>query len=347
VAGHRYAITFCARFHPDSTKNVPYVNIVLRASTSSLTGTACPTGTCETIHTTGNITSQSWGTYTTGCWIPTQSSSYLTISPSNASAANDGAQTSWGQVDDICVREITAPAIEGPPDGCTGPATYCVKPPATGPFTWIVNSGTFQPANADGSCILVTWSSPGFGGAIHATSTVDGCPFTSDLNVPECNHRPCCTDVKAELSSSEIASGGMGLTFNLSGPTTPATTVKATIVSASHVYATGSCGIGGPITATASSTQPSQAPSGWSQPIAPFLNGNQVVWQSTPPAGSPINGIPFTMNVQLPGTGSPRCNDEVTICIEFEVTFAAAYGVPCRTCTFVQCFKFKRCPLCA
>ena len=52
-------------------------------------------------------------------------------------------------------------------------------------------------------------------------------------------------------------------------------------------------------------------------------------------------------NVQLPPIGSSKCNDEVTICVEFEVTYPAVNGKPCRTCTIVRCFKFKRCPSCA
>ena len=338
VAGKTYSISFCARYHPDPGKVIPYVNIVLRGSTAPLSSPACPSGTCETITTTANITSQTWNTYT-ACFTPKQDLKYLTISASNGSAVNDGAQVSFGQVDDVCIREITPPVIDGPANTCTNPATFCVKPPATGPYTWSVNGGTFQNANADGSCILVTWTS--LGGSVHVTSTVNGCKVTSDLNVKECLQHPCCDVLRATLTSSELVSGGMGLTFTLSGPA--ATSVKATVLGASHVWQPSSCGTNGPIAATASSTQP-PPPAGWTGPVVPFLNGNQVTWQSTATGGSPLGA--FTFNVQLPPTGSIKCNDEITICIEFEVTFPLPNG-QCRTCTIVQCYKFKRCPSCA
>lgn len=337
LAGHTYNITFCARFHPDQGKVIPYVNIVLRGSATSVTSPACPAATCEVITTTSNISSLTWNTYT-ACWTPKRNESWLTISPSNGSSANDGAQTSFGQVDDVCIREIPAPVIDGPKTTCTGPATYCIKPPATGPFTWNVTNGTFQPANSDGSCILVTWNQGNPNGSVHVTSNAGGCPVTSNLNVSECPQPPCCHDVlKASLVSSTLFSGGAALTFNLGGP--QATSVKATILSASHVPVPASCGPTGPITATVSSTQPSP-PAGWNGPVVPFLNGNQAVWQSIPNNGSPLGQ--FTVNVQLPPAGSGKCSDTVTICIEFEITLAATPTSPCHTCTIVQCFTFKR-----
>ena len=193
----------------------------------------------------------------------------------------------------------------------------------------------------------MTWNTPQSGGAVHVTSMVHGCTFNSNLNVHECPHPPCCRDVRASLVSSELVSGGMALTVALSGPSTPVTEVKATVLGASHVWKTANCGTAGPIVASASPTQPSAGPPGWNPSIVPFLNGNQIVWQSTPPGGSALSLTPFQFNLQLPPAGSLRCNDEITVCIEFEVTFAAAPGLPCRTCTIVQCFKFIRCPACA
>ena len=342
LAGHTYSFEFCARFHPEVGK-LSSVNIVLRASSTPLTNTKC-LGNCEAITTTASITSTAWGTYT-ACWTAQRNESWLTISPSNGSNVNDGSQVSWGQVDDICIREVNAPVIDGPKDTCTSPATYCVKAPATGPFAWTVNNGTFQPANADGSCILVTWNQANNGGTVSVTSNVLGCKVTSVVKPHECNHPPCCKDVlKASLVSSETVSGGEQLSVALSGPS-GAMTVQATVLGASHVFQPTSCGVAGPIIATASSTQP-PPPAGWNAPSVPFLNGNQIVWQSIPSGGSPLGPAPFQLNLQLPGTGSMKCNDVVTVCIEFEVTFAATKDVPCRTCKIVRCFTFTRCPMC-
>jgi len=336
-----YSYEFCARFHHDNGKVPQNVTIVMRASIGPLTNPTCPSGPCETIATTPSITSQNWATFT-GCFTVKQPTAYLTISPSNGSSALDGAQTSFGQIDNVCIREVKAPVIEGPANTCTIPATYCVKSPATGPFTWTATNGTTQPVNADGSCVLVTWGQNNPSGSVHVISTVNGCKITSHLNVGECLRPPCCHHVlKASLVKSEPVSGGAALTVALGGP--PATLVKAKVLGASRVWQTPGCGTNGTITATASSSQP-PAPSGWNGPVVPFLNGNEVIWQSNAAGGNALGQ--FTMNVQLPSTGSMKCNDSITVCIEFEVTLPAANGLPCRTCTIVQCFTIERCPSC-
>jgi hypothetical protein len=340
IAGRTYRVSFCARFHPEQGKNPTFVRIVLRGSTAPLPNPQCPSGTCETLVTTANITSQTW-INVNACFTPARNESILTVSPSNGSSVNDGAEVSWGQVDDFCISEVKAPVIEGPPSTCTSPATYCVKPPATGPFNWSVTNGTSMPANADGSCVVVTWNSPS-GGALHVTSNVNGCPVSSDLKVAECNHKNCCLD---QLNSTSVTGQDTGtnadIAFALNGG--PAVTVKATVLSAWRSWTPG-CGTNGPIAVSASATQPS-APAGWQAPVVPLLNGNQVVWQSSAPNGSSIAG-PFHMNVDLPPGGPGKCKDTINICIQFEVTFPATATQPCHTCSIVRCFKFTRCKAC-
>jgi hypothetical protein len=339
--GVSYQYSFCARFHRDPDKKPTSVKIVLRASTAVPTGTGCGTG-CETVVTTSDITSTGWATFS-GCFTVKQKETFLTVSPSNTFTQNDGAYVSWGQVDDICIRPATAPVIDGPATSCVTPATYCVKPPASAPFTWNITNGTFTPVNADGSCVLVTWTNPNVGGSIHVDSMQGTCPLHSDLHVGECPHHQCCDLFKVSLGNTEISSGGMGLTFNLSGAGS-ATSVKATVLSASHTFQPVNCGgPNGPITATISSPQTmSSQPAGWSSATVPYLNGNQIVWQSP---GSNLGD--FTFDVNFPPTGSINCNDTITLCVEFEVTFAATPTQPCRTCTVVQCFTIRRCPKCA
>lgn len=340
TAGRAYSGNVCARRQEDPTKTVPFVDVVLRASTVPLTGPGCPTSTCEQIYATPNITSTSWATFNFACWVPQRNYSYLTISPTNNSNVNDGALTSWANVDNVCIRDIT-PVITGP-SMCITPATYCVQPPATGPFNWTITGGTLQNANASGSCVLVNWT--GSIGTLTVESTVNGCKVKSTWR-SECTRQPCggC-DINASLTGSQLVSGGAALTFALTG-LNPAAQVKATILSASHSVTPSSCGTNGPITATMSATQPTAGPPGWNAPVAPFLSGNQAVWLSNTAAGSPL--APFTMNVALPPPGGGiNCNDRVTVCIEFEITTPVTPTQPCRTCTIVRCFTFDRCPSC-
>jgi hypothetical protein len=329
-AGHTYNISFCARYHPDPGKPIPNVQIELRGSTGPLTGTGCG-GNCEPIMTTPVITSQTWNTYT-ACWTAPRDLSWLTISPTNGSAVNDGSQVSFGQIDNVCIREMQPPVIEGPADTCTSPATYCVNPPATGPFNWSITNGTYHLANADGSCALVTWNSPNISGGVNVTSTVQGCEFSSELKIRRCKQEPCCSDVLiASLERAEVTGSTATVSVNLSGP--PATTLTATVLGA-HIWQSPGCP-GGPIAVTAASAQP-PAPTNWTGPIVPFVNGNQMVWQASSPTGLGQ----FNLNLQLPPSGSPTCNDKITVCIEFTATFPAANGLPCRTCKIVRCFTF-------
>jgi hypothetical protein len=338
-AGRTYAISFCARFHPELGKVPTFVNIVLRASNATLTSPACPAVGCETITTTANISSITWNTYT-ACWTPARDESILTVSPTNNSNANEGTQMSWGQVDDICIREVKPPVIDGPKDKCTAPATYCVKQPATGPYHWSATGGTATPVSADGSCAIITWTSGGVG-SVSVTSTVGGCTVTSTMQVAPCDRHMCdpsCDAFRARLADDSMHGGGEELTFNLG--TAPAVSVKATILSASRT-SSGGCAPAGPIAATVAQTQ-AASPTGWNPPVVPFLHGNQVIWKSNSPGGNALG--PFKIDVDLPGTGSTDCNDRVTVCIEFEVDFIS--NGRCHTCTYVQCYTFDRCPKC-
>ena len=332
-AGKHYSIEFCARFHPDPAKTPTFVNIVLRASNGPLHDPTCPAATCETMLTTPNITSTSWAPFR-GCFTPLRDETMLTISPSNGSNANNGTLTSFGQVDDICIVEAQPPVIDGPSAACTSPSTYCVNPPAAGPFNWSVTSGApFTPINPDGSCIAVNWPSTN-GGTIHVTSNINGCPFTSTLLVRDCPHCSACTVAWNPTLDSFEDPGTLNISMNAG--TQQATLVRATVLGAWHT----GCGPTGPVTATANSAQPPT--SGWTVSV-PIVHGNQIVWSS---AGQPLGT--FSMNLDLsPGTGSTSCNDTVTVVVEFEVTFGALGIVPCPTCTLIRTFTFGRCPLCA
>jgi hypothetical protein len=120
LAGHTYHLSACVQFHLDQGKLPKSVRFVFRGSTAPLSSPAC-SGTCETFVTTSDVTSQSWITIN-ACFTPLRNESILTVSPSNASSQADGAQTSFGRIDDICITEVKAPVIEGPPTACTTPA---------------------------------------------------------------------------------------------------------------------------------------------------------------------------------------------------------------------------------
>lgn len=337
VPGQPYEITFCVRFHPDPPKVPTSGTVFVRGSTAQLSSPACPSATCETLFTTSSISSTAWQTVK-GCFTPTKPDTILTLSPSNGSNVNDGAQVSFMQIDDVCIRPVKS-VIEGPGDTCTTPSTYCVKPPASGPFAWTLPPGaTSTPINGDGSCIAVNWPAGSGGGVIQVTSTVDGCKVTSQWPVRKCPHPSCCVDdVNPKATSSDLGLNTLNVVFN--NASSPANEVRATIIGAWRTA--WSCGSPGPIAATAAAAQPAP-PSPWLVSV-PVTHGNQVTWSSS---GALLGTQQFPMTFDLPPTGGTSCNDTITVVVQFDVTFAGTPTRPCHTCSMIRTFTWKRCPLC-
>jgi hypothetical protein len=114
VSGAAYRFSACVKWHYDSTKIPPYVRFKVRASNGSLASYVAPGAQIGIIGLTPStpspsglgITSTTWTTYTLQDWIATGNFNTITINPENASAANDGAQTSWGDIDNVCLQRI-------------------------------------------------------------------------------------------------------------------------------------------------------------------------------------------------------------------------------------------------
>jgi hypothetical protein len=106
VAGRKYRVSVCYRWLDNGNPVLPkYVRFRLCAS-----GTAPaaypPASTYSVIGTTPNTSSTSWISYTLPDWTAPSNASFLTLNPENDSSVNHGDFVSWGQIDDICIREV-------------------------------------------------------------------------------------------------------------------------------------------------------------------------------------------------------------------------------------------------
>jgi hypothetical protein len=342
TAGTTYEISFCGRYRPLASNIIhPYAHLVLRASVGVPTSPACPSTTCTTIPTnSSNVTATGWTNFRT-CFTPTKNYDRITLSASNNSTASQGAnEISWAEFDNICIRPITPPVINGPGSACVVPATYCISPSQAA--TWTVNNGTF--VNAGPGCIQVN-SFTTQPATITATTQPGpgGCPITVTKTIDRCDKANCCGDAVVQTNfTGPVVSGTMSnvytLTTALSG-LSGVSRVKATILSASHTYNTTGCGTAGPILSTLTAAQPNP-PAGWNPPVVPLLNGVQIEWVSVAATG-PLPST-FNYNITLPSPpGSLKCTETVKLCIEFEFTSTLPNGA-CRTCRVVRCHEFKR-----
>lgn len=121
VSGANYRFSACVKWHYDSTKIPPYVRFKVRASNGPLASYTAPGAqigiiglTPSTPPPTGlGITSTAWTTFTLQNWTATGNFNTITINPENASAVNNGAQTSWGDIDNVCLQRVS-PCVLSP-----------------------------------------------------------------------------------------------------------------------------------------------------------------------------------------------------------------------------------------
>ncbi len=91
-------------------------------------------------------------TYTVD-WTATASGDYLTVNPENSSSINDGAQVSWGTIDDICISEVRCGFLANADfeDGVvygSMPAASVANWSAISASPQVVNTGCATPAGA-------------------------------------------------------------------------------------------------------------------------------------------------------------------------------------------------------
>lgn len=107
VAGKTYKLKFTARFHPSGSSTFVGLRAFFFSGGSPSTYYG-PTGTASDAVSSVNISSTSWETYTTTCFTALSGENSLALHPENNSSANDGAQVSWIDIDNVCLEECCA-----------------------------------------------------------------------------------------------------------------------------------------------------------------------------------------------------------------------------------------------
>ena len=105
---HTYRISLCYRWIPTSNPVLPmYVRFKLRASNGSVAFGSCATATCDVIGITPTTSSNAWLKVTLPDWVAPKNFDTLTINPENDSTMNHPDFVSWGQIDNVCIRDIS------------------------------------------------------------------------------------------------------------------------------------------------------------------------------------------------------------------------------------------------
>lgn len=95
IAGKKYRISFCGRFVDQTGAANPFVRFRFLAG-STLIGYS------------PDITNTGWNTYTVPEWTaPAGVTGPFTIAPENDNTEYDGKKVSWGQIDNVCVQEVS------------------------------------------------------------------------------------------------------------------------------------------------------------------------------------------------------------------------------------------------
>lgn len=136
VGGKTYLVSLCVRHGNDPDKQL-YSMFRVRASGAQLTSV---TGGL-TVGLTGSIPPPNWTPVNFIWTAPTGSYQFLTINVENLLSTADGAKTSYGHVDNVCIQElaITAAAV------CQGQPT-AFSSNATGATSWNWNFGDNTPS---------------------------------------------------------------------------------------------------------------------------------------------------------------------------------------------------------
>lgn len=133
VQGKIYVGSICLKLFPDPGKQ-QYAIFRLRASAMQETSW----GTSDTIYVSPIVTSITFQPYSFTFTVPSNTS-YLTINVENNSNVNDGAMTSYGNIDNVCIREWDFPL---PTKICQGQTTAFTGPPGATSYDWDFGDGT-------------------------------------------------------------------------------------------------------------------------------------------------------------------------------------------------------------
>ncbi|MEC7584981.1 MAG: hypothetical protein VYE77_11745 [Planctomycetota bacterium] len=108
LAGRTYRVSVCYRWHNTSAIQPTYVRFRLSASASA-PGMYPPLASYDLIGVTPNTSSTAWLSHTFQ-WTAPNNASYLIINPENDLSVNNGDFVSWGQIDDICIQDMSVQA---------------------------------------------------------------------------------------------------------------------------------------------------------------------------------------------------------------------------------------------
>jgi PKD domain len=142
MSGKTYLVSLCVQ-HSDDPEKLSYARFRVRASASPLTSMGVP----GTIGLTGQISGTAW-TPVSFIWTAPSGGPfpYLTLDVENNSNANDGFQTSYGQFDDVCIRELDF----NPTSACQGQAVS-FSSNATAATSWSWSFGDNSPPSSQQS----------------------------------------------------------------------------------------------------------------------------------------------------------------------------------------------------
>ncbi len=116
VQGHTYKLSACVAWMNNNPTLPPYVRFRARLSNGPLQSYTSP-GTLIGIFGSPNITATLWTTMVLPNWTaPANNLNTLTINPENAFTVNDGNYVSWGQIDNVCLQDLSAPCQAPNPD---------------------------------------------------------------------------------------------------------------------------------------------------------------------------------------------------------------------------------------
>ena len=121
VASHAYKLSACVRWVSNNPALPPFVKFRVRLSDGSLPSYSTPATVMGIIGdppmTAPGITSQTWATVALPDWYaPANTFNTITINPENNFNVNDGNAVSWGQIDNICLQDLSAPCPAPDPD---------------------------------------------------------------------------------------------------------------------------------------------------------------------------------------------------------------------------------------
>ncbi|MCB9917053.1 MAG: hypothetical protein H6832_01460 [Planctomycetes bacterium] len=106
VKGRKYRITVCYRWLDNNNPVLPKQVQFRLCASGAAPSTYPPTSSYDVIGVTPMTTLTTWTSYTFADWTAPNNASYLTLNPENGLSTNHGDYVSWGQVDDICIREV-------------------------------------------------------------------------------------------------------------------------------------------------------------------------------------------------------------------------------------------------